>query len=302
MSKKILKVFLIATGILSSAFTVFAAGETNQVEERSVEKGWIFNEKGWQYKDEDGNLLTDGWWQIAGKNYYFDISGYMSTGWQYIEGKWYYLGEAGNGAMSTDWDYINGKYYWFGSDGEMRTGWQEIWGKWYFLNSDGSMASNTWVGDYYLGGSGAMATNTWIGNYYVGPDGKWIQDLSTIYEMEVFNIVNEERAANGLEPLEYDYEIAKAADVRAKELEQKFAHERPDGTMCFTVLKEFGINYWMCGENIAAGQGSPKRVMDAWMNSPGHRENIMREFTHMGVGYYLDKNGRPNWVQLFISK
>ncbi len=322
MSKKILQVFLIVTGILSSTFTVFATEGTNQVEESNFEKGWIFNEKGWQYKDECGNVLTDGWWQIEGKYYYFDTSGYMSTDWQYINGKyywfgndgemrtgwqeirgkWYYLGDAGEGAMSTHWDLINGKYYWFGDDGGMRTGWQEIWDKWYYLCSDGSMASNTWVGDYYLNGSGAMETNAWIGNYYVGADGKWIQDISTIYEMEVFNIVNKERVSNGLEPLEYDYEVAKAADVRAKELEQKLSHERPDGTLCFTVLEEFGIEYWACGENIAAGQRSSEQVMKDWMNSPGHRGNIMGAYTHIGVGYYVDKSGRSNWVQLFINK
>ena len=164
------------------------------------------------------------------------------------------------------------------------------------------MASNRWVGDYYLTENGAMATNTWIDGYYVGPDGKWVKDISIVYEMEVANIVNKERAANGLEPLEYDYELAEAAGVRAKELEQNLSHTRPDGTSCFTVLQEFGIEYWMCGENIAAGQRTPEQVMNGWMNSPGHRQNIMGPYTHIGVGYYVDKNGRMNWVQLFIGK
>ena len=66
--------------------------------------------------------------------------------------------------------------------------------------------------------------------------------------------------------------------------------------------QEFGIEYWMCGENIAAGQRTPEQVMNGWMNSPGHRQNIMGPYTHIGVGYYVDKNGRMNWVQLFIGK
>ena len=250
------------------------------------------------YLTENGAMATNTW--IDG--YYVGSDGqWKRNQWINTEYGWWY--RHGDGSYTTNnWEFIDGYWYYFDGNGYMKTGWQEIWGKWYYLYSDGAMASNRWIGDYYLTESGAMATNTWIDGYYVGPDGKWVKDISTVYEMEVANIVNKERAANGLEPLEYDYELAEAAGVRAKELEQNLSHTRPDGTSCFTVLQEFGIEYWMCGENIAAGQRSAEQVMNGWMNSPGHRQNIMSPYTHIGVGYYVDKNGRTNWVQLFIGK
>lgn len=269
----------------------------------------------WYYLREDGTMVTNTW--IG--NYYLSASGAMATNqwignyyvgadglwktnqWEKDDRGWWYCHADGT-YTTNSWEYINGYWYYFDANGYMMTNWQEIGDEWYYLREDGTMAADTWVGDFYLTSSGAMATSTWIGNYYVGPDGRWIRDTATVYEMEVANIVNKERAAMGLEPLEYDYKLAEAAGVRAKELEKKFSHTRPDGTACFTVLGEYGIEYWTCGENIAAGQKTPEEVMNAWMNSPGHYMNIMGYYTHIGVGYYVDANGRPNWVQLFVGK
>lgn len=117
---------------------------------------------------------------------------------------------------------------------------------------------------------------------------------------QVVALVNEERTKAGLNPLTLDKEIEAAALVRAKEIEISFAHTRPDGRSFGTALKDRGITYKGAGENIAWGQRSPQEVMNAWMNSDGHRANILNpRFTKIGVGYYQNTAGRNYWTQLF---
>ena len=119
------------------------------------------------------------------------------------------------------------------------------------------------------------------------------------YAQEVVRLVNEERAKNGLSALTIDYTAAKAADVRAGEIESYFSHTRPDGSSCFTALSQAGVSYMGAGENIAKGQRTPAEVMNGWMNSSGHRANILNaKFTKIGVSYKM-VNGTPCWVQLF---
>lgn len=117
---------------------------------------------------------------------------------------------------------------------------------------------------------------------------------------EVVNLVNIERAKEGLSPLTIDTKVQAAAMVRAKECEQSFSHTRPDGSSFATALKEQNVSYTRAGENIAWGQRSPEEVMTAWMNSSGHRANIMNpNFTTIGVGYYENAKGTDYWCQLF---
>ena len=97
-----------------------------------------------------------------------------------------------------------------------------------------------------------------------------------------------------------DKEIEAAALIRAKEIQSSFSHTRPNGSSFSTVLKEQGIRYSGAGENIAWGQISPEAVMEAWMNSDGHRANILNpKFTKLGVGYDQSAKGRNYWVQMF---
>lgn len=125
------------------------------------------------------------------------------------------------------------------------------------------------------------------------------QNLS--YVQQIVNLVNEERAKEGLAPLTLDTNVSAAAQVRAQEIVTSFSHTRPDGTSFSTALKEQNISYRRAGENIAWGQKSPEAVMDAWMNSSGHRANIMNSnFTTIGVGYY-QVNGVNYWCQLFTA-
>ena len=118
-------------------------------------------------------------------------------------------------------------------------------------------------------------------------------------DMQVVEIVNREREKQKLAPLEIDESLMKSCDTRAKEIATKYSHTRPDETSCFTVIE---TPYRAAGENIAYGQKDAKTVMDGWMNSKGHRENILSaDYTHIGVGCY-ERNKQLYWVQLFIQK
>lgn len=116
----------------------------------------------------------------------------------------------------------------------------------------------------------------------------------------VASLVHAARQDAGLSELELDADLCAAAQARAQEIAQSFSHTRPDGSSCFTILEEFGISYRAAGENIAMGQRTPEEVMDGWMNSSGHRANILNgTFTSIGVGYYVDGAGAAHWVQIF---
>ena len=117
----------------------------------------------------------------------------------------------------------------------------------------------------------------------------------------VLSLVNEERAAEGLSALTLSSGATSAAKVRAKELATLFSHTRPDGSTCFTALDDAGVSYSYAGENIASGYSSASSVMNGWMNSSGHKANILSEnYTQIGIACYYD-GSTYYWVQLFIS-
>ena len=119
------------------------------------------------------------------------------------------------------------------------------------------------------------------------------------FAAQVVSLVNAERAKNGLSALKVDNRVTAAAQTRAGELKSSFSHSRPDGRSCFTALTEAGASYRGAGENIAYGQTSPQAVMNAWMNSSGHRANILsNKYTTIGVGYTMI-GGVPYWTQMF---
>lgn len=119
---------------------------------------------------------------------------------------------------------------------------------------------------------------------------------------QVVALVNVERKKAGLAPVSASSSLNSAAAIRAKEIITSFSHTRPDGTSCFTVLAQLNISYKTCGENIAAGQTTPEEVMKGWMNSAGHRANIMNpSFRKLGVGYVQGGSYKHNWVQLFTD-
>lgn len=113
--------------------------------------------------------------------------------------------------------------------------------------------------------------------------------------------VNAARAKNGLSALTLDANMNRAAAVRAAEMAQSFSHTRPNGSRGLTALNEAGVSYRTAGENIASGQQSAQAVVSAWMNSSGHRANILSSlFGRMGVGQ-ATIGGRTYWVQLFAD-
>lgn len=219
MRKKTLQAVIIALGILGSTFTVSAMGNTSvenavlqnqNVEtekpgedgetDSQPESGWIESDKGWQYKDEAGNLLKDSWLEIENIWYYLGEDGTMQTGWQQIDGEWYYLGN--DGIMQTGWIAPgDGRWYYADKSGIMQLGWvapgdghwyyadgngviqlgwfQAADGRWYYADGNGVMQTG-WINPkkdkwYYLGNNGAMQTD-WIAPgdgywYYAGADG-----------------------------------------------------------------------------------------------------------------------------------
>lgn len=122
------------------------------------------------------------------------------------------------------------------------------------------------------------------------------------YIKKVVDLVNAERAKEGLSPVILDSKVQAAAQVRAMECEKLFSHTRPDGSSFATALKEQNVSYRRAGENIAWGQRTPQQVVTGWMNSPGHRANIMNpNFTTIGVGFYQNAKGTNYWCQLFTN-
>ena len=119
------------------------------------------------------------------------------------------------------------------------------------------------------------------------------------FPTEVLRLVNMERAKVGAAPLTFAKDLAASAYVRAKELPYKFSHTRPNGSKCFTAMPQIGH---ILGENLAGGQATPKQVVQAWMDSKTHRDNILsKKFKEMGVVYYYQSNSKYKhyWVQHF---
>ncbi len=148
-----------------------------------------------------------------------------------------------------------------------------------------------------------------VGNAVVDGTLYWyytLVDIVTAEEInafadEVIRLVNVERAENGLDALTKNERLSAAAAKRAQELVEYYSHTRPDGSSCFTVMDDFAIYYYAVGENIAMGQSTPQEVMEDWMNSEGHRANILEvNFENIGVGVVY-ANGTLHWVQLFAK-
>ena len=121
------------------------------------------------------------------------------------------------------------------------------------------------------------------------------------YEKEVVRLVNEIRGQYGLSPLKENWELSRVARYKSQDMHEKgyFSHTSPTYGSPFTMIKNFGITYKTAGENIAMGYGTPQEVVRGWMNSSGHRANILNGgFTQIGVGYVANGN---YWTQMFIG-
>ncbi len=123
------------------------------------------------------------------------------------------------------------------------------------------------------------------------------------YERQVAELVNAERAKAGVAPLSLDSSISNAARTKSQDMATNnyFSHTSPTYGSAGNMLSKFGIKYTAWGENIASGQKTPQEVVTAWMNSQGHRENILSStFTKIGVGYATNSKGVAYWTQMFV--
>lgn len=160
---------------------------------------------------------------------------------------------------------------------------------------------------YEVGLSEIKSANPQITNYDLIYPGQSINiptaDPSvTAFEQEVIRLVNEIRVRNGLKALSYDWELSRVARIKSQDMKDNryFAHNSPIYGTPFQMIKNFGISYRSAGENIAKGYPTPQAVVNGWMNSSGHRANILNaSFTHIGVGYVA---GGHYWTQMFIRK
>ena len=124
-------------------------------------------------------------------------------------------------------------------------------------------------------------------------------------ETQVIQLTNQQRAKYGLPALATDWELSRVARYKSVDMRDKnyFSHTSPTYGSPFTMMKNFGIRYTAAAENIAAGQTTPQEVVNSWMNSPGHRQNILdSRMTHIGVGYAKGGSYRHYWTQMFIKK
>lgn len=159
---------------------------------------------------------------------------------------------------------------------------------------------------YQVGTSEIFSANPQIGNpnlIYPG-DVLTIPELDSFvrtYEQEVIRLVNVERAKYGLSPLTEDWELSRVARYKSQDMHDRryFDHNSPTYGTPFQMMKAFGLTYRSAGENIAMGYRTPQAVVTGWMNSSGHRANILNSsYKKIGVGYVADGN---YWTQQFIG-
>lgn len=160
---------------------------------------------------------------------------------------------------------------------------------------------------YQIGLSEIKNANPQIKNYDLIYPGQIIQipaidTAVTDFEEEVIRLVNEIRVQNGLNPLKHHWELSRVARYKSQDMKDNryFSHTSPTYGSPFQMIEDFGISYRSAGENIARGYTSAQAVVKGWMNSAGHRANILNNnYTHIGVGYVAAGH---YWTQMFISR
>ena len=161
---------------------------------------------------------------------------------------------------------------------------------------------------YQIGVSELIKANPQIKNpalIYVGQkiNIPSIDDVKTL-EQQVIDLVNKQRANYGLPLLKGNWELCRVARYKSQDMINRgyFSHQSPTYGSPFTMMQNFGLRFSAAGENIAYGQRTPQDVMNAWMNSDGHRSNILsRVYNQIGVGVAKAANGTFYWTQMFMK-
>lgn len=270
------------------------AGSTATTTASQKEKvGWREDGVGRWYQNADGSYIKNRWKTINSSRYYFDESGYVTVGFAEIDGDEYYFSD--KGVLKTKNFVIDGEVYIVNSKGVI----QDVVDEWDYENGnyDVPASGSGQSGNQNHTSAHEDGTDMNTGAWQGGTSSKEEEGLNRELAEQVIELVNAERDKEGREPLSINETLMEGCEIRAEELIETFSHTRPDGTSCFSVLQ--GYAYSAVGENIAYGQTSPEDVMMSWMNSSGHRANILNaEFEEIGVGCYI-KGGRKYWVQLF---
>ncbi len=274
---------------------------------------------------------SNGWWVIRDGKVDFSYTGFAqnSNGWWYCQGGkvQFSRNDVIRGTVDGEtawWHVVGGKVTFDNTVAQNSNGWWHIQnGKVNFNSNTVAQNNNGWwyikngKVDFSFTGFASNQNGLWYienGKVNFSANGFVTASDGMVYEVtngsavefgeKVVELVNQQRAANGLDPLTSDADLKEAAFQRSKELTQSFSHTRPDGSGCFTILDELGISYGSAGENIAMGSSSffgPEMVMESWMNSSGHRGNILGAgYTRIGVGCYYS-NGNYYWTQIFSS-
>ncbi len=135
-------------------------------------------------------------------------------------------------------------------------------------------------------------------------DGESGQTGQDSFAYQVLELTNQQRINAGLSPLAWSEELAAVAAAHSRDMALRgfFDHTNPDGLSPFDRMKQAGLSYRRAAENIAAGQRTPEEVVNGWMNSAGHRANILNpQLTHLGVGYYAGGSYGTYWTQCFMT-
>lgn len=218
-----------------------------------------------------------------------DTSAAFAGEWLLDGSNWKYVND--NGVLSANcWQWIDGNHdgiaecYCFGENWVMYA--DTVTPDGYTVNASGAWTVNGEVQTKPAEAIQAQADTGGSG----GPAYSGSTDIDTYaYAYEAFELVNREREARGLEPLEWAGDIAECASVRAMEAAAGLSHIRPDGRTFSSVFDDSGISYSSCGENVASGQMSPAVIINAWMNSEGHRRNILNaSYEETGISCYSD--------------
>ena len=161
---------------------------------------------------------------------------------------------------------------------------------------------------YEIGVSELIKANPQVSNpsmIYVGqkisiPEAAPLSSL----ESEVIRLVNIERTNRGLQALTTNWQLSRVARYKSQDMIDKnyFSHTSPTYGSPFAMMEDFGLRFSAAGENIAYGQRTAQEVVNAWMNSPGHRANILSAaYTEIGVGAAKAANGTLYWTQMFMK-
>jgi len=162
---------------------------------------------------------------------------------------------------------------------------------------------------YQIGVSDIIAANPQISNPNMIVPAQVIKvpNLTSVktVEKQVQVMVNNERAKVGLSPLALNWQLSRMARYKSQDMINKgyFSHQSPTYGSPFDMMKSFGFTYMSAGENIAEGQSTATEVMTGWMNSPGHKANILsNNYSEIGVGLAKKADGTCYWTQDFIGK